>query len=49
MNWIVLIRAAFYSLVFGLLLIPYHQTVMQTICGGIILGLFASLITDDKI
>jgi len=50
MNWnkIGLIRTGVYSIIFGLLLIPFHQTIMQNICGGIILGIFGALLVYDK-
>ena len=39
------IRLIVFSIVFGLLLIPFDLILSQTICAGIILGLFLAVIT----
>jgi F0F1-type ATP synthase assembly protein I len=41
-----LITMGIYTIFFGLLLIPFVTTVMQAICGGLILGFFAGLLND---
>jgi len=45
MDIIVILRAVIFSILMGCLLIPFHLTVAQTICGGIILGIFLAFIS----
>ncbi len=50
MNWdkIGLVRTLIYSIIFGSLLASFNLSLSQTICGGIILGLFGALIVTGK-